>query len=695
MSRFGFCRMKLSHIDCTEDNDNTSLTLVPTVTVSRLSYSKNFSPSTVSSLNVDLVQSTDEIFTLSPLKDVCNSNHAECIVHQCSPQQPKKTLLSSMKEIWTEGLSWPADELVVIQSDVSSGLMPKTHPTTHPKPGWKYTYLSTNKNVPKVTWNRSGLFRMRRFSSSSNSQHFQMKHYNATNKRVECGRSPTQTSTDTNSTLKDPIVQQGKDKSFRSQTTALTETGTHCGEHIQQYVSKYFPNQSKHALAEKINMYSRDPTQYTRSLNLHHQLKQPDSTDRNKNELNAASRSLVHSHAKVTTNRTTGSGLSSVERPQNGVQNCTQVRSQLHRISSLSSATNTSEVSGKQQIQRRYRFTIAPNRQQQQQSGMVSSETTLHRLDRGDQHAGTDNELHLNRVQFSPKQQMNDEQHRLNSKNTTNDSPDSGKVLTAMQQSLKRKTNHKNSVLRKYQMKANRKSIFPTSLITSFNTVSDKLARVNALSTELRRIQQQLKDIVTYSNLGKFYCLADAYISQLCVHLAPHILKATMDHSLIKPVKVRRLNKHTRFPRLSFLTLTPLCLRGFLGFRPRQRRCLQPIKYTTQQFTQAEKKGTKASKDILDLSNDNATYSVLLDSMHFNGTTRNSSPCTSHLQTMSEHCTFVGLPSWEQKFVGIVRGQLPPGSTVIAWKDNLELNKATIQWLKRAARQTIHSTCRA
>ncbi|KAF6772200.1 hypothetical protein AHF37_05395 [Paragonimus kellicotti] len=80
--------MKLSQFDRTEDNDNTSLTLVPTVTTSQLSYSQNLSPSTLSSLNVDLVQSTDEIFTLSSLKDVCNSNYAECIVPQCTPQQP-------------------------------------------------------------------------------------------------------------------------------------------------------------------------------------------------------------------------------------------------------------------------------------------------------------------------------------------------------------------------------------------------------------------------------------------------------------------------------------------------------------------------------------------------------------------------------------------------------------------------------
>ncbi|KAF5405373.1 hypothetical protein PHET_01083 [Paragonimus heterotremus] len=429
-------------------------------------------------------------------------------------------------------------------------------------------------------------------------------------------------------------------------------------------------------------MFQTEPTQYTRSPNHHnHQLRQPAPVGRNKNVLNATSRSLVHSHATVTTNLSTGSGLSSAERSRNAVQNCTQLRNQLNRISSLSSTTNTSEISSKPQIQRRYRFTIAPNRRQhqeqrhhhhhhqQQQSGLVSSEMTIHRLDGGDQRAGTDNELQINRVKFTPEQQTKDEKHRLNLRNTNdvklNDSPDSGKVHTAVQQSLKRKTNHKNFVLKKYQMKASRKSIFPASLITGFNTMSDKLARVKALSAELRRIHQQLKDI-----------------------------KATMDHSLIKSVKVRRLNKHTRFPRLSLITLTPLCLRGFLGFRPRRRRCLQPIKCVTQQLTQFEKKETKATKDVPDLSNDNATHPVLLGSMHFRGTTRNSSPCTSHLQTMSEHCTFVGLPSWEQKFVGIARGQLSPGSTVIACKDILELNKATIQWLKRTARQTVHSNCR-
>ncbi|TGZ75151.1 hypothetical protein CRM22_000547 [Opisthorchis felineus] len=56
------------------------------------------------------------------------------------------------------------------------------------------------------------------------------------------------------------------------------------------------------------------------------------------------------------------------------------------------------------------------------------------------------------------------------------------------------------------------------------NGFADKILQVNRLQEKLEKIRRQIKQLQNYNSVGRVFCMADAFIRILCAQLAPHIL---------------------------------------------------------------------------------------------------------------------------------------------------------------------------
>ncbi|CAL8090589.1 unnamed protein product [Calicophoron daubneyi] len=264
-----------------------------------------------------------------------------------------------------------------------------------------------------------------------------------------------------------------------------------------------------------------------------------------------------------------------------------------------------------------------------------------------------------------------------------------------------------SSVLPKRKRLRKFKSPWPKHAIEGFNTLACKLERINALNQQLVHIKKQLNSIQSYSRLARFYCLADSYLGFLCSQLAPHILNAVMAKKSSTRVNAKRNKNKKRFRRMNLLTLSPKGLK-IIGLAEGHKRGSY-IRRSLHQITDSVNSNLQTNSPAVQQSTRRRYPSLVMERatthkkalLKLNKSCRmqmccsnsacgkNADPGHFHPATSYGFPLIVGLPPWERKFLGISRGQIPPGYAVMAWKDNIVFTTAQSNWLRNMARRMV------
>lgn len=678
-----------------EKESMDSSTLLPH---SAYGYPWNSGDSDDESSSSGTLSSASTLEDITILDNVCNSNQVQCIVQ---PQRPSH-LTSKYKPIpdhvWTEGLAWPHEELVVIHSDINNRNDRRIFPhSANSRLSVPYHGKDSQKNVSATISKQTPTSMNRPISST-----FHKNTPRALTQRTASGCSQ-------GSTVK--LIPSHTDLK-RTKTVEQSNTGSQYStvvpqdsilkRRVEQYINQYFPDQSKKALLDRVIRGANGANDDF----VKHEFTSNEDVREITNSRRCSSEKpefRLYGHAKEPSaeNRFQQNKSYKVSRVGPNVLKLTN-------ISSTSSIPSPSEISSKQSS-RKNRVTISgsscdskpPIPQKTSNKKEVKSQFVSGIFDQGDQEASsTAEQKHCSK--YTPRTMTSAFRSSTPSRSSIIKTPVSSRAKSLSVDSKYQTESSKavtrvgrngpvSIIKRSTERKAHKtQSVFPPSLISSFNTVAHKLSRVNALSRELNHIRRKVKRIKGYSRLGQFYCLADAYISLLCAHLAPHILCATMGYSYIRPVAMRRLFKQIRFRSMNLLSVSSACLESL--FRRHYRRSKGRRISRQHKRKLSHSSNCRAENfQITNVCNSNSTQASTIES--FQNTMSRSRERSGRLPENSSYvsnlrnCRLIGLPSWEQRFMGIARSQLSPGAVCLAWRDRLVLNPMQISWLKNAARQ--------
>ncbi|CAH8435476.1 unnamed protein product [Dicrocoelium dendriticum] len=519
--------------------DATSLTLIPTVTSTTYTVMDN--QRIYSSCMTDEQDDGPSVMECS-----CNNNQI-----LCGPSRPVADVTPVSyrpveHNIWTEGLQWLPEELLVIRSDILPQPTSETKPKAKPRVLKNHPPIRTcSKTTTDVLENRKptsvlspatqlsqGVGTPRDFQRSNGNQRSVPEYVK------ECGLS--RTNPERMSPTKPPANPM--------KSIALTDqrVKTSCNvdpgrvNRIQEFVKKYFPGQSEKIFMDKVVLGISDLKTNTVKPSNAKQL-----MEANDSKINVQTTHLKPPLSKCVKTVTKGSSLP------------VKCRSRLEQTDGgLSSSTLdvASKASG-----RKNRFVVAPTQGESKNeiSGIKAKSarpSSKIRMEKGDHVWNSNSALHsrLVETQGTKTQSCDRVSSRMPARvgslpprsirkaqveNPNSTQLDSLNLLAAYHRRLERKQElrartsaPKNTTEKTRQPQTSGGDDKPSTSILNagFNTIAHKLRRVNIVREELNRLQEQLKELRTYNNLGRLYYLADAFISTLCTQIAPYVLVSVM-----------------------------------------------------------------------------------------------------------------------------------------------------------------------
>ncbi|OON14986.1 hypothetical protein X801_09220 [Opisthorchis viverrini] len=662
--------------DSTEDH-LTSATMVPTLSYP---YSTHCQLSAIDDIySVD--SGTDCIFSTA---DIQNNNQTNLERYGTIPDMFHK------RNIWTEGLEWPEEELFVIHSNPQGfqrqfDLNGKQGRTEFLKNSRKHDF-GLKPNIPlKLTIGKGPPV------------------YDAQTNDILASIGDRKQSSVVNNSINysivnSQLVKKSSDPTNPTATLHVAISDPKREKRIREYLKKYFPREIQN-ISEEVFKQGRDgcneskgvcqgpcsqrikdprPTRFTRSL-----------------ERTVCFEPLLRTISKHRLNASEKQSERELRKPERQQQKLTNVYVVHKKL------TEKTQDSNDPKVRRHNRVTIAARH---------SSETLAN-----DKRVGFRNKT-ANRIRRS----------NLGDLNTTANSEENRKSVKCLQSTSARMepTNLLKTISTKFQLEKRTYSTTPLPKqngtvfceertrncvgdlsLPALGTIksngfADKISQVNRLQEKLEKIRRQIKQLQNYNNVGRVFCMADTFIRILCAQLAPHILKAAVETPCYPDLR----SKNRRFASVNLIALPRSFVDSILQLKapwkdgkkhlpnrkPVKRLCL---KEETSAISILDEESESVCITKLDVSDDNSSQSALFKetSVHPQMATSRESQKTEkyHRGRIGKLCHLMALPSWEQKYMGLRRNKRISSAIMLAWKDTCAFGKSHSGWLRYTAQGLI------
>ncbi|GAA53188.1 hypothetical protein CLF_109727 [Clonorchis sinensis] len=491
--------------DSTEDH-LTSATLAPALSYP---YSTHSQLSVIDDVyNVD--SDTDNIFSTA---DIQNNN-------QTSKLEKYGTIsdLFHERNIWTEGLEWPEEELFVIHSN------PKRFERQCDLKGEQGRMESCDQLLENPR--RHGFGLKPNISLELISGKGSPAYEAQTNDLLASIRDWKQSLVGKNVandlTVNSHLVKTSSDPTNPMAILQAAQPDAKREKRIREYLSKYFPGKI-HSISEEFFEHERDGCNESKDMcqrsNLQ-KIKDPRRTRAVRSlERTVCFEPLPKTISKHRSKASEKQPERKHRKPEQQQQKLTNAKA-VHK--NLTAKTQDSNVP---KLRRRSRVTIAA----QDSSETPSNDKSVGFRDK------TTHRIHPSNL-GDVNTTANSEENRKNAKclRSSKAQMESTKILKKISKKpqLEKRTSSTTPLPKQNGMVVYEKQTkncvedlsFPARATIESNGFADKISQLNRLQGKLEKIRRQIKQLQSYNSVGRVFCIADASIRILCAQLAPHIL---------------------------------------------------------------------------------------------------------------------------------------------------------------------------
>ncbi|KAG5443407.1 hypothetical protein CSKR_109941 [Clonorchis sinensis] len=667
--------------DSTEDH-LTSATLAPALSYP---YSTHSQLSVIDDVyNVD--SDTDNIFSTA---DIQNNN-------QTSKLEEYGTIsdLFHERNIWTEGLEWPEEELFVIHSN------PKRFERQCDLKGEQGRMESCDQLLENPR--RHGFGLKPNISLELISGKGSPAYEAQTNDLLASIRDWKQSLVGKN-VANDLTVNSHLVKTLRYPTNPMAilqaaQPDAKREKRIREYLSKYFPGKI-HSISEEFFEHERDGCNESKDMcqrsNLQ-KIKDPRRTRAVRSlERTVCFEPLPKTISKHRSKASEKQPERKHRKPEQQQQKLTNAKA-VHK--NLTAKTQDSNVP---KLRRRSRVTIAA----QDSSETPSNDKSVGFRDK------TTHRIHPSNL-GDVNTTANSEENRKNAKclRSSKAQMESTKILKKISKKpqLEKRTSSTTPLPKQNGMVVYEKQTkncvedlsFPARATIESNGFADKISQLNRLQGKLEKIRRQIKQLQSYNSVGRVFCIADASIRILCAQLAPHILRAAVETPCYPDLR----SKNRRFASVNLLALPRSFVDSILQLKAPWKNGMEhplkhkPVKHMclkedTSAISILDEESESGDVTKSEVPNDKRSPSTLFEENFVHpqmATSREIQKAQkNHRNRIGKLCHLMVLPSWEQKYMGLRRNKRTPSAIMLAWKDKCGFSNSHSGWLRRTAQKLI------